>query len=155
MPTQAEVVNETKEIGLGDEIDGWKVADIKGVPKNYTEATVQPIVTSVAVLDTQVTPSDNKLISIGGPDVNKVTADFLGVSYGTRVSGLTGGLIKAAEMGGNVAVLIMGDSADSTRMAAREFALYLTENRDASEFTNATAVKVGGTVETPTAQKLQ
>ena len=93
----------------------------------YTTQTVAPIKTMVGKLDTELSASDKEaknVISVGGPCVNRVTAELLGKTYPAcgAESGLTAdtALIKLVEnaFGGNkVALVVAGWEAADTREA--------------------------------------
>ncbi|MEM7817310.1 MAG: S-layer protein [Candidatus Aenigmatarchaeota archaeon] len=93
----------------------------------YTTQTVAPIKTMVGKLDTELSAADKaakNVISVGGPCVNRVTAELLGKAYPAcgEASGITPGtaLIKLVEnaFGGNkVALVVAGWEAEDTREA--------------------------------------
>ncbi|HIP66519.1 MAG TPA: hypothetical protein EYH09_00105 [Candidatus Nanopusillus sp.] len=161
-PTEAEVIKETKEVSLGDEIEGWKVADIIGLPEPVSKVIVHPLI-GIAILDDEVQIGDRYLIAVGGPAVNRITAEFLGLDYPTsgerlkelRILEENKAIIRVAEKGGKVAVLVFGWEARDTRRATREFAQYLLYDKDAEAFEGATVVEVVGNMEKPSAQKVQ
>ena len=76
------------------------------------------------VLDTEVTdPSASNLILVGGPAVNRLTAQFLGLeypTYGNEIDGFEPGdyFAKLVENGDNVAMLVYGYTAADTRTIA-------------------------------------
>ena len=161
-PTEAEVIKETKEVSLGDEVEGWKVADIIGLPEPVSKVIVHPLI-GIAILDDEVQIGDRYLIAVGGPAVNRITAEFLGLDYPTsgerlkelRILEENKAIIRVAEKGGKVAVLVFGWEARDTRRATREFAQYLLYDKDAEAFEGATVVEVVGNMEKPSAQKVQ
>ncbi|HIP90475.1 MAG TPA: hypothetical protein EYH22_02895 [Candidatus Nanopusillus sp.] len=161
-PTEAEVIKETKEVSLGDEVEGWKVADIIGLPEPVSKVILHPLI-GIAILDDEVQIGDRYLIAVGGPAVNRITAEFLGLDYptsGERLKELgileeNKAIIRVAEKGGKVAVLVFGWEARDTRRATREFAQYLLYDKDAEAFEGATVVEIVGNMEKPSAQKVQ
>ncbi|MFH1669501.1 MAG: hypothetical protein ABIA62_06250 [Candidatus Woesearchaeota archaeon] len=82
-----------------------------------------------AVLAKQMLDIDGQnIISVGGPCVNKVSAEIMGLSYPAcgPESGIQEGegLIKLYERGNNVAIIVAGWDADDTTRASRVLADY-------------------------------
>ncbi len=104
-----------------------------------------------AVLDSEVTtPADNNLILVGGPAVNKLSAQFLGKTYPAygEDSGLKEGeaVLEIKENGANVALIVAGWAGEDTRRAAKvlqSYKAFSTQLKGAS-------VKVAGTTSSPT-----
>ena len=104
-----------------------------------------------AVLDTEVTnTADHNLILVGGPAVNRLSAQFLGLTYPAfgAASGLSPGeaILSYKANGDKAALIVAGWEAADTRRAAT-----VLKNFDAykSQFTG-TEVKVTGTSSSPT-----
>jgi len=157
VPTAAaETVRETKVVGVGGEVDGWKVTKITGLPEKVT--TGVSLLVGATILDTEVTYADRKLIVVGGPAVNRVAAELLGVPYPSygEASGIpeNAALLKVVEQGGRLAVLVAGWEADNTRAAARVLAQYLGEGTYAGVLDGAVEVKVTGSREAPVPEKV-
>ena len=124
---------------------------------------VVPITTPVAKLDTEIPdPStvDKNLVLVGGPAVNRLTAQALGLDYPTygADSGIpeNAAMIKVIEGAfkeGKVAVIVAGWEAENTRVACSVLQQY-ESFKDALE--GNTAVKITGTtVETATIEPLE
>lgn len=104
-----------------------------------------------AVLDTEVTtPADNNLILVGGPAVNKLSAQFLGKTYPAygADSGLKEGeaVLELKDNGANVALIVAGWAGEDTRRAAKVLQSY----KAFSTQLKGTSVKVAGTTSSPT-----
>ncbi len=104
-----------------------------------------------AVLDTEVTnTADHNLILVGGPAVNRLSAQFLGLTYPAygAASGLSPGeaILSYKANGEKAALIVAGWEAADTRRAST-----VLKNFDAykSQFTG-TEVKVTGTSSSPT-----
>jgi len=103
------------------------------------------------VLDTEVTnPADHNLILVGGPAVNRLSAQFLGLTYPTygAASGLSPGeaIISLKANGAKMALIVAGWEAADTRRAAavlKNFEAYKTQ-------LTGNEVKVTGTTSNPT-----
>ena len=104
-----------------------------------------------AVLDSEVTTaSDHNLILVGGPAVNKLSAQFLGVTYPAYgvASGLQQGeaILSMKENGDKVALIVAGWEGEDTRRAAgvlKNYAAYVAQLKGSE-------VKVAGTTSSPT-----
>lgn len=104
-----------------------------------------------AMLDTEVTtPANHNLILIGGPAVNRLSAQFLGKTYPAygADSGLQEGeaVLEIKDNGDNVALVVSGWTGDDTRRAAKVLQSY---NAFSSQL-SGTSVKVAGTASSPT-----
>ncbi len=104
-----------------------------------------------AMLDTEVTtPADYNLILVGGPAVNKLSAQFLGKTYPAygEDSGLKEGeaVLEIKENGANVALIVAGWAGEDTRRAAKVLQSY----KAFSTQLKGTSVKVAGTTSSPT-----
>ena len=116
-----------KEIRPGDTLEGWKI--VVEIPELTIEKLTPLSIRGIAVLDTEVRIGENHIIVVGGPCINKVAADILGVTYPAceEASEIPkdSAIIKVAQLGGKVAVLIAGWEWDDTLRASRAFAEYL------------------------------
>lgn len=130
---------------------------VSGNTVTYDSYPSIPVSTAIARLDSEVTASDkNKnLISVGGPAVNSVTADALGLEYPTKgvASGIpeNKGMIKVIddpyETGKDVVVVVVaGWEAEQTRAASAVLQKY----GDKLAGVTAAEVEVSGTVGSPT-----
>src|SRR3989344_4687555 len=104
-----------------------------------------------AVLDSEVTtPADHNLVLVGGPAVNKLSAEFLGKTFPAygEASGLKEGeaVLELKDNGGNVALIVAGWEGEDTRRAARVLQNY----RAYTAQLKGTSVKVAGTTSSPT-----
>ncbi len=121
-------------------------SDASKTTTTETGETVQftKIEVGAAVLDNSITNLNQNLIVIGGPAINKVTAQLLGKpypSFGTD-SGIeqnTGMLKLVEQTDGSVAVIVAGWEADDTQRAARVLAE--SDNYDLS----GNMIKITGT----------
>ena len=106
--------------------------------------------TDVAKLDTEVaSPSAQNLILVGGPAVNRLTAQALGLSYPTTGTDSTipenKGLLKLVSNafgGSNSALVVAGWNADDTRAAADVLKRY---GDYSAQLSGQSAVEVSGT----------
>lgn len=130
---------------------------VSGNEVTYDSYPSIPITTAVAKLDSEVTAADKikNMISVGGPAVNMVTADALGLEYPTN--GITStipenkGLIKVVdspyeEGADKVIVVVAGWEAEHTRVAASVLQKYHTKLSGVT----ASEVEVSGSVGSPT-----
>lgn len=128
-----------------------------GAGGTVTTDTLLPITGDIVKLDTEVSASDktsNDLIIVGGPCINKLAADVLGLTYpacGTS-SGLTSntGLIQlfaGKYATGKSALLIAGWEAAQTDLASRLVQTGLPFTSDAQKA--GTKLTVTGTVSSP------
>ncbi|BAD85084.1 S-layer protein precursor [Thermococcus kodakarensis KOD1] len=131
----------TKELGVGDELEGWTIDDIKATASPAKAAVVSKITTPITVLDDEIIEAgldsvDSNLILVGGPVVNKVTAalaDKLGVptTYEEWAAdeNLKAGVVKYIDncptIGGHGVVLVAGADRDGTKAAAEALMEYL------------------------------
>lgn len=131
----------TQELGVGDELEGWTIDDIKATPDPAKAAVVSKITTPITVLDDEIMAAgldsvDSNLILVGGPVVNKVTAalaDKLGVptTYEEWAANetLKAGVVKYIDncptIGGHGVVLVAGADRDGTKAAAEALMEYL------------------------------
>jgi hypothetical protein len=118
---------------------------------------VVPITNAVAKLDTEVSlPVEKHLVLVGGPGVNKLTAQAMGYTYPTYGSQMTGeefgageGFVKVFEdvlETGYVAVVVAGWSASDTRNAAsvlQQFGSF-SEQLDGNVAVKVTSVSASG-----------
>ncbi len=103
-----------------------------------------------AVLAKQVLDIDGQnIISVGGPCVNKVTADIMGLDYpacGPESDMNEGeGLVKLYRRGNNVAIIVAGWDADDTTRASRVLADY-KEQQDKRKLKGRSVVVTGSSV---------
>jgi len=102
-----------------------------------------------AVKDTEVSnPSDHNLILVGGPAVNRLSAQYLGLEYPAygAASGLSAGeaMISLKTNADNVALVVAGWEGTDTQRAARVLGDYSAYTLTGNE------VKVTGTTSSPT-----
>ncbi|MBW2964870.1 hypothetical protein KY363_05430, partial [Candidatus Woesearchaeota archaeon] len=125
-----------------------KTVTMEGGAGSITVEKPQRIDIGSAVLASQVAdPTAQNVISVGGPCINEVTAEVMGLTYpacGTD-SGMSEdeGLIKLYESGDKVAIVVAGWAAEDTTRATRVLADYKTYQ--ASGKLVGTEVKVTGT----------
>jgi hypothetical protein len=111
---------------------------------------VVPVTNAVAKLDTEISlPVSKNLILVGGPGVNRLTAQALGYSYPTYGSQMTGeefgegegyiGIVEDELEDGYAALIVAGWEADDTRNAASVLQQY---SSFADELAGNAAVKV-------------
>lgn len=103
------------------------------------------------MLDTQVTtPANYNLILVGGPAVNKLSAQFLGVTYPAygEASGLKSGeaLLSLKDNGDKVALIVAGWAGEDTQRAATVLKNYEAYKSKLM----GSEVKVSGTIASPT-----
>ncbi|MEM1988780.1 MAG: S-layer protein [Candidatus Woesearchaeota archaeon] len=112
--------------------------------------TVKPIKLGAAVLDTEVLGQVGRanMISVGGPAVNRVSAELMGLTYPTygTASGIPkdSGLIKMFKTGSKVGIVVAGWEEEQSRMAARVLAEYLVSGKYASDLKDKEEVVVTG-----------
>jgi len=83
-------------------------------------------ISPVAKLDSEVSsPGQHNLILIGGPCVNSLVSSIFGISCEDWNLTVGEALVKLAENGENVAMLVAGTSAMDTRRAAKAVASYM------------------------------
>ena len=159
------IIENPKSNGASDRVEFIIPADqvqaniaVKGTVGGVAGTTTSGIAVSSyagpapgGVLDTAVTnPADHNLILVGGPAVNRLSAQFLNVpfpSYGAA-SGLAAGeaMLSWKDNAGKVALVVAGWEADDTTRAAmvlRNFEAYKTQ------LTGKTEVKVTGSSSSP------
>jgi len=146
--TQSYTVGVGGSVQIGNET--VTVASLTGVPNQTETVQVGSPLIGYAVLDTEVTPDMNNLIVVGGPAVNRLAAELLGVPYPTYGDTLEQkGILSPGEgvievfTAPKTAVLVMGWEAEDTRAAARVLALFLT-GQGYPQIANETEVKVTG-----------
>lgn len=102
---------------VGASINAATIGSIKTVQLPRLDVGVGKLASEIA------NPKGENLISVGGPAVNKVSADLLGLSYPAYGNESkipeNKAVIKLIESGGKVAVLAMGWDAADTRRATR------------------------------------
>ena len=150
--------NETYEVSPGGSVEIGNetitVEKLEGVPNETESVKIGEPLIGYAILDTEVTPNMDHLFVVGGPAVNRIAAELLGVPYPTYGSTLKKmgilsegeGIIKVFEQP-RFAVLVAGWEAENTRAAARVLALFL--KGEYNELANKTEVKVTGGLKTP------
>jgi hypothetical protein len=122
---------------------------------SYTNYPAVPITSAVAKLDTEVTATEKlkNLITVGGPCVNKVTADAMGLTYPTCGVASTiptdKGLIKVIDdkfTTGQVVIVVAGWAATNTKTAASVLQQYDTllvgQTASAVQVTSATSAGI-------------
>lgn len=123
---------------------------------SYTSYPSIPITSTIAKLDSEIgaTEKGKNLVTVGGPCVNSVTADALGLTYPSCGVSSTipenQGLVKVvdspySEGTGKVVVVVAGWEAANTRAACSVLQLYDTKLAGVT----ASAVTVTGTVGAP------
>ena len=138
---------------------GKKGAGVSGDTVSYTSYPSIPITSAIARLDTELTTANKakNLIAVGGPAVNSVAADALGLDYPTYgqtaadALGITEGQggIKAVDSPyttGKYILVVAGWDVDNTRAACSALQLYNTKLAGIT----SSAVVVTGTVGAPT-----
>lgn len=111
-----------------DEYKFWvRVAKPKSGASSSPSSPAAPKAPTLAMKDTEVgdvATLGKNVVAVGGPAVNKVTANLLGLSfptYGSGVAGLSEGkaMLEMKDLaGGKKALLVYGWEADDTRRAA-------------------------------------
>jgi hypothetical protein len=125
-----------------------KTVTVEGGAGTITVERPQRIEIGSAVLASQVSdPTAANLISVGGPCINSVTAEVMGLTYPAcgADSGLAEGegIVKLYESGGKVAIVVAGWEAEDTTRATRVLADYKTY-QEAGQLVGS-EVKVTGT----------
>jgi hypothetical protein len=134
------------------------VTDVVAAGETRDIKTPLPVTTDIAYLDTEITDTEKAaydLILVGGPCVNTLVADLAAAAkfpytcetWPAENFGVIQ-VIEDAFATGKVAVVIAGTRAEDTDLAAR-----LVQTTQLADRTEA-AVKVTGTVETPTITEL-
>jgi hypothetical protein len=129
----------------------------EGDEVSYTSYPSIPITSAIARLDTEMTTADKgkNLITVGGPAVNMVSAEAMGLDYPTygAESGIPEDKGKVmvvdspyTEGDGKMVVVVVGWEADNTRAAASVLQLFDTK----LDGITASEVEVSGTVGAPT-----
>ncbi|MEK9789210.1 MAG: S-layer protein [Candidatus Woesearchaeota archaeon] len=128
----------------------------------YSSVTVNSVAgQSVIKLDTEVTdPASRNLILVGGPAVNRLTAQAMGLTYPTTGadSGIPEGaalirLVENAFGGSNSALVVAGWDAEDTRAAASVLQNYRSyanslDGRMEVQVSGTSVTAVGGDVAT-------
>lgn len=125
-----------------------KTVTMEGGAGTITVEKAQRIEVGSAVLASQVSdPSAANVISVGGPCINSVTAEIMGLTYPAcgADSGLSAGegIVKLYESGDKVAIVVAGWEAEDTTRATRvlaDFSMY----QEAGQLVGS-EVKVTGT----------
>ena len=124
-----ERVYETKELKVGDELDGWTIDAIKG--ETYTEITPMVPTEPITVLDTEIDVNavDSNLILVGGPVANAITKYLVDQGLSTvDWENSDGDLEYIEDAFGTFDVLIVaGKDRYATREAAKELMQYLAQ----------------------------
>ncbi len=119
-------VYDTKELKVGDELEGWTVDQIKA--GTYTEYTIMHPAEPITYLDTEIDPEniDSNLILVGGPVANTVTKYLVDNGYSTVDWYNSAGDIEYIEDFNGFGVLIVaGKDRYATRDAAKKLMEYL------------------------------
>jgi hypothetical protein len=133
---------------------GKKGTGVSGDTVSYTSYPSIPISSAVARLDSELTTSNKakNLISVGGPCVNSVTAEALGLEYPTCGAASTipqdKGLISVVDSpytDGMVVLVVAGWEVDNTRAASSAVQLFDTKLAGIT----SSAVEVTGTTGAP------
>jgi len=112
----------------------------------------------VAYFDDDILP-DTPLVVVGGPVVNRVAAEVLGIEYGnysaaeeyfTKVGAKDKAIVVAKEYKGKPAIVIAGWRAEDTRLACR----VLQKFDEIAALRGKSAVIIGGSVESPEIREL-
>ena len=138
---------------------GLKGEGVSGDSVSYTSYPSVPITSAVARLDSELTTANKAkhLISVGGPAVNSVSAEALGLVYPTYgqaagdALGITEGqgaisVVDSPYTTGKYVVVVAGWDVDNTRAACSALQQYDTKLSGET----ASAVVVTGTVGAPT-----
>jgi hypothetical protein len=125
-----------------------KTVTVEGGAGTITVEKPQRLEIGSAVLASQVSdPTSANVITVGGPCINAVTAEIMGLTYPAcgSASGLGEGegVIKLYESGDKVAIVVAGWEAEDTTRATRVLADY-KKYQDAGQLVG-TEVKVTGT----------
>jgi len=108
-----------------------KTVTLEGGAGTITVERPQRIEIGSAVLSSQVSdPTAANVISVGGPCINSVTAEIMGLTYPAcgADSGMSEGegIVKLYESGDKVAIVVAGWEAEDTTRATRVLANYKT-----------------------------
>ena len=136
-------------------------AVLEGDELSYDSYPSVPITSAIARLDSELTTADKgkNLISVGGPAVNSVSAEAMGLDYPTygAESGVPEDKGKImvvdspyTEGDGKTVTVVVGWEADNTRAAASVLQLYDTK----LDGITASEVEVSGTVGAPTVTEM-
>lgn len=124
-----EKVYDTKELKVGDELEGWTIDEIKG--DTYTKITVKPPAEPITVLDSEVDLNnvDSNLILVGGPVANSVTAYLVDQGVSTIDWYNSDGDIEYLEdaFGDYDVLIVAGKNREATKAAAEELMAYLKD----------------------------
>ncbi|MFA6889084.1 MAG: hypothetical protein WC254_06330, partial [Candidatus Woesearchaeota archaeon] len=142
----------TKEYSEGDVLKG--IGTIKAITAGSVTGgsyNINKIALPLAKLDIDTTLGSTNQIIVGGPAVNRLAAEAVGVTY--PAYGLSSGLlqgageavIKLVEQGSKVAIVVAGWEAEDTQRATTVLANYANY---ATKLTGA-EVKVTGTISSP------
>ncbi|USS40597.1 S-layer protein [Thermococcus aggregans] len=124
-----ERVYETKELKVGDKLEGWTIEAIKG--ETYTEVTLVPPTEPITVLDDEIDVNavDSNLILVGGPVANAITKYLVEQGLSTVDWENSDGDIEYLEdvFGEYDVLIVAGKDRYATREAAKELMEYLAE----------------------------
>ncbi|WP_175059113.1 S-layer protein [Thermococcus sp. 2319x1] len=124
-----ERVYETKELAVGDELNGWIIESIKG--ETYTKVTPMVPTEPITVLDTEVDVNavDSNLILVGGPVANAITKYLVDQGLSTVDWKNSDGDIEYIEdaFGTFDVLIVAGKDRYATRDAAKELMQYLAQ----------------------------
>jgi hypothetical protein len=113
----------------------------------------------VAYFDDEELLPDTPLVVVGGPVVNKVAAEVLGIEYGnysaaeeyfTKVGAKDKAIVVVKEYRGRPAIVVAGWRAEDTRLACR----VLQKFDEIAALRGKSAVIIGGSVESPEIREL-
>ncbi len=142
---------------LGDAVE--KTSKVQREVK-VTELDKERLKVPVAYFDDERLPNVPVVIAVGGPVVNRVAAEVLGLPYGDfeaakkfyeDAAAIDKAIIKIGEYKGMKALVIAGWRASDTRFACQ----LLQRFDEFAELKNKTAVVVGGALESPTITELR
>lgn len=124
-----EKVYDTKELKVGDELEGWTIDKITA--GTYTEITVMPPTEPITYLDTEIDVNavDSNLILIGGPVANAITKYLVDQGLSTVDWEASEGDLEYIEgaFGEYGALIVAGKDRYATREAAKELMAYLKD----------------------------
>jgi hypothetical protein len=151
-PTGAGTTQATKEYSEGDVLAG--IGTIKAITAGTITGgsfNVNKIALPLAKLDVDTTLGSTNQIIVGGPAVNKLAAEAVGVTYPSY--GLSSGMfegageavLKLVETGTKVAIVVAGWEAADTQRATSVLANY---DKYSSKLKGA-EVKITGTISSP------
>ena len=124
----SEPIIKTKELKVGDELEGWTIEEIKG--GTYTEVTVMHPTEPITYLDTEIDLEniDSNLILVGGPVANAITKYLVDNGYSTVDWYNSAGDIEYIEDFNGFGILIVaGKDRYATREAAKKLMEYLAK----------------------------